>query len=322
MGSPIKGQNISVIIPVAGNRPIKSLVSSIIKQANSQDEIVISASGMYPDLNGVDDSRIKIVFEEKVAGPSRNRNIGFINSNNSIIFFVDSDVAIEEACMDKIRYNDYQSSLYLPIINSTREPVFPLDDSPYGVGSFTAALSLNRENFLKIGPFNEDLNSVYREDSEFYYRAIKRGLILIPRIDIFHPMRRLKPKEYFRYLIKSSYEPLFHKLVNGDYENSIFLFKKRPNFVFPYPNKFGVSLLSFLPFMLIIIEVISFVFREILLLNVTLFILLLSFVLILKIGYKNERPSKLTYFSSLVIFGIFTCLGRIFGSIKYFHYTI
>jgi glycosyltransferase involved in cell wall biosynthesis len=319
-------KKISVIIPYAGERDVKQLLDMILQQLGEGDEIILACSGSIPRyIEPIKtDPRIRLVFEKEVKGAARNRNLGVIHSKNSILLFLDSDIIIYRDTINSIRRLDFSSKIiYLPIVESERTPIFPYEDTPYGIGPFTPAFCCSKKVFEEIGLFDERFKRAYREDTEFYYRAKKAGYKLIPFIKVFHPLRRNSLKGFLKYFKNASEEPKFHKAIQGNYLDALSIpygFNKNP-FKFA-PNKHGFSILSFVFVLFVLLEIFLAITGIIIFVNLILIFILLSMLFFVKRGSIKDKPNRTELYFGYLLYSLLTMCGRIYGSIKFRHLTI
>ncbi|MEM3193171.1 MAG: hypothetical protein QW292_14025, partial [Candidatus Parvarchaeota archaeon] len=162
-------------------------------------------------------------------------------------------------------------------------------------------------------------------DTEFFIRAIKLG-IKIEFIDgafVNHPVRFTKFSTFRSFFKKNTQEPLFHKLVNGDYAGIL-----QSGFLSSIPNRYGFSFSSYFLFFWLIIFVGSYAFGLVL----PFLALLLSFAIVVAVGvsvwnYYGEKlfggPSSRLF--QIILYFAYICVtipARIAGSIKYRHFTL
>ena len=168
---------------------------------------------LYGNMN------IRIIVNQERDSIGHNRNLGAISASGEFLCFIDDDIMVDWSFLSRIRTMVIEPfNLYFPEIRNMESVPFPLGDHVGGKSFVTACFLLSKKAFEECGPFNEEL-SIYREDSEFFIRATKKGMKLefAEGLYVYHPVRfttKSTLKSFFR---KNTYEPLFHRLTGGDY---------------------------------------------------------------------------------------------------------
>ena len=321
---------ISVIIPYGGGNDVTGLIFQVMPQLEEFDEIILVVDGVEPpSLQSLTKLQMLTILSlEERHGPAYSRNRGAETANGDILLFMDSDIRIGGDLIEAVRALDFSNRIIFgPIVNSQGFLPFPLADSPSGHGFYFACVAITKPDFFVIGGFCQLFKLPFREDSEFFYRALKKNFSVRFLLVIDHPSRRTQLSTYYSILKKSMYEPLYHRLIRGEnrwietYGNSKQNSNSRHSFTMP--NKFGFSDL-----ILLVIALFS-LFTTSLLLNVFIpfIVSFLTLILIsmMVVNIRIRRPGlgvRLVYPFHIVIYFAAVSLGRIFGSVKFRHFTL
>ena len=321
----------SFIIPTVGDREdIFKIIKAINESGLKNCEIIVvlqiiakTQSAIRHDLEEL--KYISLVATTEFASTSLARNKGAEISRGKILCFFDDDVSPTNRMfkfLDEI--GDISSKIFFPEIKNIEYIPFPLGDHVGGETFVSACFVISREEYLKLGGMNGGL-SLFRDDSEFFIRAVKNGLRLefIPDVYVWHPVRFTTSKTIRRMFRKQMFEPLFHKLVSGDYSGV--LQPKPYNFL---ANRHGFSVASYFLLASLILTVLLATISPIFLAVLILAYLGLSVIPSL-IYFRKPRlflAGKLSIILAriaiyLIIFPVFTC-SRIIGSIRYCHFTL
>jgi cellulose synthase/poly-beta-1,6-N-acetylglucosamine synthase-like glycosyltransferase len=321
----------SFIIPTVGNREnIFKIIVAISESGLENYEIIVvlqitaNTQKVIKDcLENLND--IILVTTREFASTSLARNNGAEMSQGKILCFIDDDVFPTETLFKFLADIDNASAKILfPEIKNSEYIPFPLGDHVGGRGFFSACFIIEREEYLRIGGMSGRL-SLFRDDSEFYIRAVKNGIKLeiIQDVYVWHPVRFTTSKTIQQMFRKQKLEPLFHNLVSGRYAGV--LYAKPYNFL---ANRYGFSVASyFLITSVILIVIAAFTEPSILIVSILVYVGLSTIPSAMY--FKNPRvfltrkSSRLLIKISiyLIIFPVFI-LARIIGSIRYRHFTL
>ncbi len=204
---------ISIIVPVYNDpEGIKTTVRSLLKQDypkqlyeiiiadnNSDDETPVEVENFARSHPG----RVRLLYEKNARGPAAARNRGIENARGSIICFMDSDMWADKDFLLKIdenfKNNDadylgYKIKLVAPEFNIISEfhvlTGFPMENIMKNFHyAVTAALTVRKEIFDRVGMFDERFSLSSCEDLEFGNRAYKAGCRFkySADIEVYHP---------------------------------------------------------------------------------------------------------------------------------------
>ena len=321
----------SFIIPTVGDREnIFKIIEAINGSGLENYEIIAVLQIIAKTQKTIRDDLekvygIKLITTTEFASTSLARNRGAEISHGGILCFIDDDVLPPDEMFTFLGEIGYISCRILfPEIKNSEYIPFPLGDHVGGRAFVSACFIINREEYLRLGGMNGRL-SLFRDDSEFFIRAVKNGLRLefIPDVYVWHPVRFTNSKAIRQMFRKQKLEPLFHKLVSGDY--AAVLQPKPYSFL---ANRYGFSVAGyFLISSVILIAVLATVSPLI------LSVLLLGYLGLSTIPstlyFRKPRVflagklSRLLIKTSiyLIIFPVFI-YARIIGSIRYRHFTL
>ena len=321
----------SFIIPTVGAREnIFKIIEAISESGLENYEIIVVLQIIAKTQKVITDNLekvrgINLVTRTNYDSIPLARNRGAEMSNGKILCFFDDDVSPTDGMFKFLgEIEDISSKILFPEIKNIEYVPFPLGDHVGGRAFVSACFMISREEYLRLGGMNGRL-SLFRDDSEFFIRAVKNGFRLefIPNVYVWHPVRFTDPKSIKLMFRKQKLEPLFHKLVSGSYAGV--LQPKPYNFL---ANRHGFSVASyFLISSIILIAV--FAVTSPLILSVLILGYLWLLTLPSTLYFKKPRAflarklSRLLIKISiyLIIFPVFIC-ARIIGSIKYRHFTI
>lgn len=324
----------SFIIPTLASRTnIFKIINSIENSGMQNYEIIIPYYNKYNysnkdiilKLKSISNNKIRIV-NSKIGSSGENRNLGSQIARGIFLCFVDDDVTLDNSLFLYLKNNRLQEKcIYFPEIKNEIYVPYPLGDHVSGKAYVSACFVISKKAFIEIGFMNEKLNA-YRDDSEFFIRATKIGikLLFMETAYVYHPIRFLKWKTFINIFRKQEYEPLFHKLISGNYNGVI-----QSRLVSTTPNKYGFSVVFYyaLAISIFISLFLLFNFIYILIFLVLIYILLSLFFTSLFIHFNKKFLGK-KLLKSLPVLSIIAILlpiylgGRIIGSIKYKHFTI
>lgn len=184
---------ISVIIPTCnGRRSVVRAALSVIRQDLKNFEIIVVDDNKINSLDVLSnelglDSRIKIVRNSGVHGPSQARNFGVSHASGELITFLDDDDCFLPGRLLSLvefyqssggRYSFISSGRLAEVedfseiqsIPGQKFGVISLDNIKYG-NSIDIGVLMEKNFFQKIGGFDESLSSL--EDWDLFIRALK-----------------------------------------------------------------------------------------------------------------------------------------------------
>lgn len=321
----------SFIIPTIGNRENIFKIIKAINQSGLMDYELIAVLQIIANtqktivelLHKI--SGVELLTVTGYASASMARNRGAEASNGKILCFIDDDVLPTTALFEFLNdIGDVYSKIYFPGIKNSEYVQFPLGDHVGGFDFVSACFIIDREEYLKLKGMNEEL-LLFRDDSEFFIRAVKNGMKLkfIADVYVYHPVRFTKQRTIMNMFKKQQLEPLFHYLVSGDYAGVL-----QPKLYSFLPNRFGFSVASYFFIASSIFICVSALILPFLLFVVIALYFLLAIVPSL-IYFRNPRIflarkwtktlAKISIY--MIIFPVFI-LARIIGSIRYRHFTV
>lgn len=321
----------SFVIPTIGNREnIFKIIDGICKSPINSYEIIVvlqitgnTKKTITERLMNI--NSISLFTDTEQASAAMARNIGAKMSKGNILCFIDDDVIFTAnflECLNSIE-NLYHRILFPEIRNENHVP-FPLGDHVGGRSFVSACFVTDRQSYLVLGGMNENLLQ-YRDDSEFFIRAVKKGVNLefAQGFYILHPVRYTNSKTIRQMFKKQQLEPFFHKLVSGSYAG---ILQPEPyNFT---ANRYGFSVASYF----LAASSIFFAFAAVKAPLVLLIITAIYFVCAIVpsiIYFRKPRKFLKRRWSAilarisiyLILFPVFI-LARIIGSIRYRHFTL
>jgi glycosyltransferase involved in cell wall biosynthesis len=321
----------SFIIPTVGNREnIFKIIKAINESGLENYEIIVVLQVIAKAQKEITDKLEKVrgiilIIMTNYDSIPLARNRGAELSQGKILCLIDDDISPTDGLFKFLgAIGDKAPTIMFPEIENIEYIPYPLGDHVGGRAFVSACFIINREQYLKLGGMNGRL-SLFRDDSEFFIRAVKDGsrLEFIPDVYVWHPVRFTNSKTIRQMFRKQKLEPLFHKLVSGDYAGV--LQPKPYNFL---ANRYGFSVAGyFLISSIILITVLAAISPLI------LSVLILGYLGLSTIPstlyFRKPRVflagklSRLLIKTSiyLIIFPVFI-YARIIGSIRYRHFTL
>lgn len=321
----------SFIIPTVANRENIFEIINIIKNASLKNcEIIvvtqISDKNNPWIKNKLEElSDILLIRNSGIDSVPMKRNLGVDSSTGDILCFIDDDVTLDTSLINFLaNIRTCNGNIYFPEIKNSTYVPFPLGDHVGGKSYVSACFIMCRADFDKIGGMNECLLT-YRDDSEYFIRAVRNGLCLnfIPDTFVWHPIRYTNFKTVRSFFIKNKVEPLFHKLTKGNYYG--LLGDRKISLT---PNSYGFSILTYF---LIAVSALSI---ALLFFSPKIFIILIfiyaMFSMIPSSLYmfhpdwflKDQNRLRLASLSIYMIIFVILIPARLIGSLKYRHFTL
>jgi glycosyltransferase involved in cell wall biosynthesis len=190
----------SVVVPTYNRAgQVAAAVRSVLAQTDRDFECLVvddgSTDGTREVLSRFDDTRLKLIFNEKNRGQHACRNQAIRLAEGEWIAFLDSDDVFLPARLAALRLNIHQQPLtgflftnayihrYGRIIGLLFDPARDIPEGVvpgyYAVGDaflpyVTTMVAIRREAFARFGYFREDLRIL--EDTELYARMLDGGL--------------------------------------------------------------------------------------------------------------------------------------------------
>lgn len=211
---------ISIIIPTYNSeRLISNLLDSILKSRVNDFEIIIVDDCSTDDtVELVKNYPIKLVELAENSGPAKARNIGVKKAHGDIIFFLDSDIVLQEGTIEEVEeYFRSNPSANCVIGICTKEPlnegfvprymalfeyIHLSGSKAENVSVFSPRCGAVRTDFFKkMGSFNEKYAGADVEDFEFARRVNKVDRIVLNRkMIVKHQFAGFKQamKNYFK----------------------------------------------------------------------------------------------------------------------------
>lgn len=319
-----------IIITVANRKNIFEIINTLKNAGLKNFEIIVvvqisvkNEPAIMTELGGL--SNILIIRNSGIDSVPMKRNLGFNASSGDVLCFIDDDVTLDISLINFLEnITTCDNNIYLPEIRNSAYVPFPLGDHVGGKSYVSACFIMDRDDYKKLGGMNERFLT-YRDDSEFFIRAVRNGLRVnfIPDTFIWHPIRYTNFKTIRSFFIKNELEPLFHKLTKGNYYG--LLGDRKISLT---PNRYGFSVLTYF---LIVASVLSI---ALLFLTSTLLIILISiyflFSLIISSFYmlypnwflNGNNKRRLASISIYMILFVILIPSRLIGSVKYKHFTL
>lgn len=99
--------NISVVMLCTDSIYIEISIQTILHQLHDGDELIVVIDNSPPKIlqkiQSISSPQFSYVFSKKNGNRSSNRNVGFDNSSNNFIIFVDGDILLSEDCIEIFR---------------------------------------------------------------------------------------------------------------------------------------------------------------------------------------------------------------------------
>ncbi|MHB8560214.1 MAG: glycosyltransferase family 2 protein [Thermoplasmataceae archaeon] len=321
----------SFIIPTVANREnIFGIIDSIQNSSLNDYEIIVvvqlSRKNNTAILNKIQDlDSAKILMHSGIDSVPLKRNLGANASSGDILCFIDDDVSMDTSLLKFLNDADLpEGTVFFPEIKNPLDLPYPLGDHVGGKSFVSACFIIRRDDFFRNGPMNDQLLT-YRDDSEFFIRAVKNGLKLqfIQNAFAWHPVRFTKLRTIKSIFFKNTYEPLFHRLTQGDYHGVLV-----PGRISFTANRYGFSIISyFLAIFLALFFFFMFVDPIILLALVVIYcgyaiipasLYFYSPKFFIRTGVRRRLASLSIYLILLVVL----IPSRIIGSFRYHHFTL
>jgi glycosyltransferase involved in cell wall biosynthesis len=321
----------SFVIPTIGNREnIFKIIDGICKPVMNSYEILVVLQ-ITGNTNKTIAERLKniksisLFTDTEHASAAMARNIGARMSKGKILCFIDDDVIFAANFLECLNsFENLTRRILFPEIRNENYVPFPLGDHVGGRTFVSTCFLIDRQVYLMLGGMNENLLQ-YRDDSEFFIRAVKKGISLefAQGFYIWHPIRNTNSKTIRQMFKKQQLEPFFHKLVSGSYAG---ILQSEPyNFT---ANRYGFSVASYFLLASSFFIAVS-ALSDPLVLLITLILYFACALVPSVIYFRKPRKFLKRSWSSilarisiyLILFPVFI-LARIIGSIRYRHFTL
>ncbi|MGA3169815.1 MAG: glycosyltransferase [Chthoniobacteraceae bacterium] len=184
---------LSVIIPTC-NRPdrLQECLGRVLKQSGSY-EVIVSDDGWTGAFRL---AGVKWVQGPR-RGPAANRNCGARHASGDWLVFLDDDCLPEDGWLEA-----YEAAMTGDAEILEGQTVCPMEDrlgfyevieNLDGGAFWSCNLALRREEFEKLGGFDEDFTEACAEDMEFAWRMRQRGSrsAFVEKATVTHPPRAL-----------------------------------------------------------------------------------------------------------------------------------
>jgi hypothetical protein len=223
---------VSVVIPTYG-RPdlVQAAVESVWTQKLPRglvfEIIVVDDGGTDGTGEAVNRLARKLRAGERLrylwiphSGPAAARNAGAKSAKGEVLAFFDSDTLAQEGWLSAgIDRLEKEPEVFF--VEGRVEPLYQREASPFaeavenlGGGRWlTCNLFVRRNEFLRLGGFDERFKRPVREDSEFAFRALEAGkrCAFVPEARVLHPVREGNPARLIGHCREGLYEALIQK---------------------------------------------------------------------------------------------------------------
>lgn len=195
----LQNAKISVIIPsYNSDKHLISCIDSVLHQTFEPYEIIIADDGSTTNirdlLSGYTDKRIKYFYQEN-KGISGARNLGIINASGDFLAFIDSDdMWTGEKLKTQIErlVLDYETDavfglvrqFYSKEVDTAYRNKYKFKDEP-SQGLSTGTLLISRENYMKVGLFNENIKLGELFDWIHRFNTVGFKYTVIPEIMLY-----------------------------------------------------------------------------------------------------------------------------------------
>jgi GT2 family glycosyltransferase len=227
---------LSIIIPTC-NRPeaIQRTVSSLLN-IGIENEFEIIVINDYPDtpVEKFDDTRVKIIDNEKNLGRSKSRNKGALASEGEFLFFLDDDIEVRQNLFDRYisELKNGHAAIFSNVKNVRTDGKYSFlneflntrgankKNSGSKLASYfvTQFCSLKKDFFKQIGMFDENFSGYGWEDTELGLRIEENS----------GTIKFIKTENLIHYHDKTAAE-WFEQIEKGG-KNLRYMIKKHPAF--------------------------------------------------------------------------------------------
>jgi glycosyltransferase involved in cell wall biosynthesis len=216
---------VSVVIPTYG-RPaqVAAAAASALRQALprgwSREVIVVDDGGKDATAAALKKFRGLRYAWKGHAGPAAARNFGARLAQGEIIAFLDSDTLAQagwlKAGLARLKRDKALFAVEGKVSADRETELTPFTEkveNPSGGRWLSCNLFVRREDFLKLGGFDERFKQPIREDSEFAFRAMEAGkkIAFEPKALVLHPVREVGPGRFFYHAQEGKYEALLRR---------------------------------------------------------------------------------------------------------------
>ena len=321
----------SFIIPTVANRDSIFGIIDFLKKVNSNlcEIIVVIQSSSKNDpaiLKKIENTEsIVHLINYGIDSVPMKRNLGAKASTGEVICFIDDDVSLDYSMLKFLNEGHLsKGTIYFPEIRNSIFLPYPLGDHVGGKSFVSACFVMFRDDFFRNGPMDDRLLT-YRDDSEFFIRAVRNGFKLkfIQDTFVWHPVRFTKLRTIKSIFLKNISEPLFHRLTHGEYYSVL-----EPGRISFTANRHGFSILSYS--LAISISVMLFLLFEDPIILFTFIIIYCVYSVIPTFVYfyypefflRSRFRKKIISLSIYLVLILVLIPSRIIGSVKHRHFTL
>lgn len=223
--------NFSVIIPVASGENAWRILLTDLEFLTPKDEIIIVGPDLAPNDFSIFQNHFNIKWIKTEQGRARQLNTGARLSQNDYLWFIHCDSRISKKSFESLKKNfliNPRNLYYFDLKFSSDGPFLMIVNEwgvyirsrllkmPFGDQAF----SLMKENFQRIGPFDEQCS--YGEDHLFVWNArIKKIPVVSIKASVITSARRYQKKGWGKttldHLWKTFYQafPKFLELIRS-----------------------------------------------------------------------------------------------------------
>ena len=179
---------VSVVIPVYnGEKYILETIKSVQDQTYDNVEVIVVDDGSTDTTFSLVKNQVSVAIQQENAGVAAARNVGIAKATGGYLAFIDADdkwdprkLEIQIAYMEEHPEVSYTFTNHIRFLDDTLD-TFPEWSREEGqnkelTGYIPSSLVVRRNDFDKIGPFNESFRN--GEDTEWFLRARDLGFTM------------------------------------------------------------------------------------------------------------------------------------------------